>query len=91
MRVRASDPPVKITREVSLQWLITNVGAIIALGVTMYFTLQSQGEKIVEMKKSIDTLVQSSNSTQQEIQGLKYEQRDLNRRLAVVEARGEKP
>jgi len=82
---RAGDPPVKITREIPLPWLLTLVGTMIGLAITVYFTQQWQGTKLGELTQSVDKLTVKIDASNTAIIELKADVRDHERRLGRLE------
>jgi hypothetical protein len=87
---RAGDPPVKITREIPLPWLLTLVGTIIGLAATVYFTQQWQGTQLGALTQSVDKLALKIDASNTAIIELKADVRDHERRLGRLE-KGERP
>lgn len=56
MRHRKDDPPVKITREVPLPWLIGGTVGLIVQAVTLWIGQQNQGQAIKDMLMEVREL-----------------------------------
>ena len=70
---RAGDPPIKVTREIPLPWILGLLGAFFVFAATMYFTQQRQAELLVELKAQVQKLVDG-----QDVKGAKDQDRDLD-------------
>lgn len=73
MRHRPEDPPLKITREIPLPWILGVLGAFFIFAATMYFTQQRQAELLVDLKTQVQKLVDG-----QDVKGAKDQDRDLD-------------
>lgn len=85
MNHRLSDPPIKITREIPLPWLLSIVGAILVFSGTVYFTQQRQGELLGELKQEVQKLSTNLDSRTQKDQEHDYKLMDLDRRMTAQE------
>lgn len=86
-RHRASDPPVHITREIPLPWLIGIVVGLIIQGVTLYVGQQTQADAIRALAadvKELRTAAATSGLKSVEY-GLRLD--DHERRLQAAEGR----
>jgi hypothetical protein len=91
---RASDPPIKITREIPLPWVLSVVAAIVAQGAVVWFTQKSQGELITQQSESIKALAVELRAVTNDlntgrVKDLEHDLKlaDHERRLGTVEAR----
>lgn len=86
-RRQANDPPVHITREIPLPWLIGIVFGLIVQGVTLYIGQQTQAGAIRDLATDVKELraaVASSGLKSVEY-GLRLD--DHERRLQATESR----
>jgi hypothetical protein len=87
MKQRAEDPPLKITREIPLPWLIGLGVGLIVQAVTVWVGQQAQGQAIKDMTVELRELRAAAAAG-----GLKTVEHDLKladheRRLQVLEQR----
>lgn len=88
---RNTDPPVKITREIPLPWLIGIVVSLIVQAVMVWVGQQAQGDAIKALTVEVKELRTAAAAG-----GLKTVEHDLTlkdheRRLQVLERFGAKP
>ena len=82
---RAGDPPLKVTREIPLPWLISIVAGLAFQGVTVWLGQQSQGQAIRDMSTELREL-----RTEARAGGLKTVEHELKlsdheRRITALE------
>lgn len=82
---RLADPPIKVTREIPLPWLLGLVGMFFLFGATMYFTVQRQAEILVELRGQVQKLVDGQDSKLQKDLERDFDLRDLKNRVATLE------
>lgn len=90
MKTRASDPPIKISREIPLPWLIGLVCGLVFQAIVMWTGQQAQGQAIKEMTaelKELRAAVQAGD-----IKSVEHRIRldDHERRMQALEARPRK-
>lgn len=56
MRTRTNDPPMRITREIPLPWLIGIVVTLIVQGVTVWLGQQQQGDALKALTAEVKEL-----------------------------------
>lgn len=88
---RSSDPPVKITREIPLPWILGLLGAFFVFAATMYFNQQRQAELMVELKAQVQKLVDGQENKLAKDQERDLDIRELKGRVAALERVGPPP
>jgi hypothetical protein len=86
-RHRASDPPVHITREIPLPWLIGTAAVLVVQAVTLYVGQQNQADAIRSLAADIKELRTAATTTG--LKAVEYGLRldDHERRLQAAESR----
>jgi flagellar basal body-associated protein FliL len=94
VNTRASDPPIKITREIPLYWVLSVVAAIVGQGALVWFTQKSQGDLIAQQNESIKQLTAELRAVTTDlntgrVKDLEHDLKiaDHERRLATLEKR----
>lgn len=82
---RSNDPPVKITRDIPLPWLLGLLGAFFVFAATMYFTQQRQAELLIEMKAQMQKLIDGQDSKLQKDLERDFDIREMKGRVAALE------
>lgn len=85
MNTRISDPPIKITREIPLPWLLGLMGAFFVFFAGMYFQQQRQGELLENMQKQMQKLIDSQDTKNQKDQERDFDIRSLKDRMSRIE------
>lgn len=86
-RHRASDPPVHITREIPLPWLIGTSALLVVQAVTLYVGQQNQADAIRSLASDVKELRAAATTTG--LKAVEYGLRldDHERRLQAAESR----
>lgn len=85
---RLNDPPIRVTREIPMHWLLGIVGAIGISLVNSYFVQQDQTKQVEKLNTQLEKVVTALAAGSQKSQEHEFEIMDLKRRLAAVELRG---
>lgn len=88
---RPNDPPVKITREIPLPWLIGIVVSLIVQAVMVWVGQQNQGDAIKALTVEVKELRQAAAAGGIKTVELDLTLKDHERRLQVLERYGAKP
>jgi hypothetical protein len=80
MHTRSDDPPIKVTREIPLPWLIAIVMGLIVQAVTIWNSVNALTVEVKELR--VTTATGSLKTVEHEVQLA-----DVLRRLAAVETR----
>jgi cell division protein FtsL len=83
---RAGDPPLKVTREIPLPWLITSLLALIVQAVAMWFGQQALVQSNRDLVGEVRELRSTVNSGALKAERLEQQLGDVQRRLAILEA-----
>lgn len=92
-QTRATDPPadsqpfMKVTREVSLPWLIGGVVSILVQAVVLWSGQVEQGKRLTEVASELRSVSKTLNDNAVKDATTDYQLTDLNRRLTALEAR----
>jgi len=86
MHKRADDPPLKVTREISPEWLIGGIVALIVNAVTVWVGQQNLAATVRDMTTEMKELRATALAGSQ--QAIKHDMRldDHERRIGKIEA-----
>ena len=85
MHHRAGDPPIKVTREIPLPWLVGVIIGLIVQAVSVWIGVQSQGDAIKSLTAEIKELRASVAAGGLQAVRIEVRVEDHERRLQQLE------
>lgn len=84
---RLNDPPIRVTREIPMHWLLGIVGTIAVSLVNSYFVQQDQTKQVDKLNTQLEKVVNTLATGSQKSQEHDYKLMDLERRVSALELR----